>query len=132
MVESSDPIAGDPYRSSPPPPTITISEELGELPLSSPSPLPRLEYNPLNTGTYIQTEPSSDPLMATLQNFSAPTLRLPNKETRKRGHSPTDLSEQPSKEPRLGNIQQPQSLSKELVLQARDLLIKACSLSNSR
>ena len=91
MVESSDPLAGDPYRSSPPPPpAITISEDLGDLPLSSSSRLPVLEYDPLNTGTYIQAEPSSDPLLGSLQNFTAPTLRLPKRDTRKRGFTSSD------------------------------------------
>ena len=71
-----------------------------------------IEYTSLEQAAQIYEADSSDPLgMATLQNFSAPPLRLPNSATRKRGPCPSDQSEQPSKEPRLGNIQQPPSLS---------------------
>ena len=110
---SSDPLAG-PFGSSPPP---TTSIDIGELPNIEVSSNDQIttEYLTLEQAAQYEAD-SSDPLtIATLQNFSAPPLRLPNTATRKRGPCLSDQSEQPSKEPRLGNMQQPPSLSQELV-----------------
>ena len=129
---SSDPLAG-PFGSSPPP---TTSIDMGELPNGESTFINQntIEYISPEQAAQIYEADSSDPLgMATLQNFSAPPLRLPNSGTRKRGPCHSDQSDQqPCKEPRIDNIQQPISLSKELVYQARDLLVKACSLTSSR
>ena len=111
---SSDPLAG-PFRSSPPP---TTSIDIGELPNRELASINQdtIEYISPEQAAQIYEADSSDPLgIATLQNFSALPLRLPNPTTRKRGPCPSDQSEQPSKELRLGNIQQLLSLLKELV-----------------
>ena len=80
---SSDPLAS-PFGSSPPP---TTSIDIGELPNIEVSSNDQIttEYLTLEQAAQYEAD-SSDPLtIATLQNFSAPPLRLPNTVTRKRG-----------------------------------------------
>jgi hypothetical protein len=78
-------------------------------------------------------EPSSDPIAGSItpiQNNIASSHRLSRNPIRKRGPS-VFLSEPPTKEPRTTEPTQSHD-AKELVLQARDLLVQAYSLTNSR
>jgi hypothetical protein len=115
----SDPLNG-PLGSSPPP---TTSLDLGELPTrpTSPSILPEAA-NTLPT-TYFDFEISSDPfdLTAPFSTDTAEPHRLSRIPNRKRDpSSPLSYNQATPKEPRIDTT--PQS-ARDLVLQARDLLI---------
>jgi hypothetical protein len=132
MDLSSDPL-NDPLGSSPP---TTDSLELEELPNCSPSPNQPPENQlatpqPFSFGWDL----SSDPLgtMENLQPHSAPIHRL---QSRKRGPSPTDALNRPTKGPRTSTQQDSLAnqtrIAQDLILEARDLLVQAYSASKLR
>jgi hypothetical protein len=125
-------VFSDPFRdhlgSSPPP---TTSQDLGELPNSpyTPTPRPTTQINLNSTPITLQFEPipSSDPLG--LQNFHSATTHR-HTQSRKRGPSSQELRPQLNKDPP-NTLFEPHQ-AQELIFQARDLIVKACSFAYSR
>ena len=136
MESSSDPL-NHPPGSSPPP---TISSDLGELPIRSLSPsLPSLPAEPMGT-TFIN--PQSIDISYSLQETTpipsntATPHRLSRNLIRKRGpssptHGPSFSEAHINKEARTIDLDQSNS-ARDLVLQARDLLVKAYTVTSSR
>jgi hypothetical protein len=125
MDFSSDPLH-DPMGSSPPDTTQIETEDTPNLT----SLLPQSTFHFTSLQTPINRDSSSpDPVQEApfSLDYSAPTDR-PTRRNRKRG--PGSSPDHPSKEPRIAS--QPASSAREAVLQARDLIIQACSLASSR
>ena len=131
MELSSDPLADD-LASSPP---TTDSLELGELPNCPPSPRQPVRNPPESTRPFsFEWDLSTDPLgtMENLDQHSANTHRL---QSRKRGPSLANALDRPPKGPRISTQQNTPASPNQaqgLILQARDLLVKAYSASNFR
>ena len=131
MELSSDPLADD-LASSPP---TTDSLELGELPNCPPSPRQPVRNPPDSTRPFsFEWDLSTDPLgtMENLDQHSANTHRL---QSRKRGPSLANALDRPPKGPRISTQQNTPASPNQaqgLILQARDLLVKAYSASNFR
>ena len=136
MDISSDPFLGA-LGSSPP---TTDSMDLVDTITRAPSPtLPPIIDPTLPPTSTFTWEPSSDPLASLAPiptNFSKPAgpYRLSRNPTRKRGpsSSPLDTETHTHKEPRTEPQPNPNQAAKDLVLQARDLLVQAYSLTSSR
>ena len=136
MESSSDPLNHSP-GSNPPP---TISSDLGELPTRSLSPsLPSLPAEPKGT-TFIN--PQSIDISYSLQGTTFIPLntiilhRLSRNLIRKRGpssptHGPSFSEAYINKEAYIVDLSQSDS-ARDLILQARDLLIKVYTVTSSR
>lgn len=131
MDLSSDPL-GDIPGSSPP---TTSSLELGELPNSPPDPTQTSQSPPRAPLPFqFSWDLSSDPL-GTSENFQPISATIHRPQSRKRGPSLANPPNRPTKEARTTTQQNSPTNPNQaqlLILEARDLLVKAYSASNSR